>query len=438
MRDARTLGLSPRGSGETSRTDGFLSVAYFCPDWPPGNMSNGVVTYVGTLTDEMRVQGHTTTVITPHADLDVSSDGIYSLSNEDNSRTLPGRLLDRLESRVRPDRAWQRAVCRSIVAATRRAIEERGVQILEMEESFGWPLRIQQKIPIPVVVRLHGPWFLTGSADGNPLDAVMRHRIHAEGLAIRAADGVTAPSRDVVEKAGSYYGMAIEHAEVIPNPVPNVSASEGWDPSSFDSRVILFIGRFDLIKGGDIIINAFAKVIERIPRARLLFVGLDQGFMGHGGKRWMVREYMDDIIPGARQSGQIEYLGQLPHAALAGLRRQAAVTVVCSRYETFGLTATEAMSQGCPLVATRAGALPEIIRDGWNGLLCRPDDPEDLAEKLCYILSDPSIASRLGRRAAADCRRSYNVKLLADRSADYYQRVIARAPLRRRTCRAEK
>jgi glycosyltransferase involved in cell wall biosynthesis len=107
--------------------------------------------------------------------------------------------------------------------------------------------------------------------------------------------------------------------------------------------------------------------------------------------------------------------------------------VVCSRYETFGLTATEAMSQGCPLVATRAGALPEIVEEGRNGLLCRPGDPDDLAERLCRLFTDPSLAISLGRQASADCRRRFNAGLLAARSVEYYQSVISRARTNQRT-----
>ena len=176
-----------------------------------------------------------------------------------------------------------------------------------------------------------------------------------------------------------------------------------------------------------------AGLSQRIPQARLRFVGLDRGISDSDGRTWTIRDYTDDRIPGAWQSGQVEWLDHQPHAALAGLRRQAAVTVVCSRYETFGLTATEAMSQGCPLVATAAGALSEIVQDGVNGLVCRPDDPEDLAEKLCLLLENPPYAERLGRQAAVDSRRRYDPGLLAARSVDYYQRVIARARTKQST-----
>jgi glycosyltransferase involved in cell wall biosynthesis len=370
---------------------------------------------------------HLVSLISPSVASGTTAEGIYGLDEYHANRTLPDRLLDRLTRFRGAEQVLARAACRAIAAATRRAVAERGVQLLEMEETFGWPLTVRSKIPIPLVVRLHGPWFLTGPANGHSTDASFHARTRKEGLALRAADGVTAPSLDVLERTRSYYGLALEHAEVIPNPVPEAPAWSSWNSTECHPYEILFIGRFDLNKGGDVVIDAFRRVVERIPQARLRFVGLDRGIPRGDGRMWTVRDYTEERIPGAWQSGQIEWLDRQPHSALADLRRLAAVTVVCSRYETFGLTATEAMSQGCPLVVTAAGGLSEIVQDGVNGLVCRPDDPGDLAEKLCLLLEDPPLAERLGRQAAIDCRQRYNPDLLATRSVDYYQRVIARA-----------
>ena len=80
------------------------------------------------------------------------------------------------------------------------------------------------------------------------------------------------------------------------------------------------------------------------------------------------------------------------------------------------------MSIGCPLVATGARALPEIIQDGINGLLCRTDDQGDLAAKMSFLLDGPAAAEHLGHQAAVDCRQRYSSGLLAARSADYHQR----------------
>lgn len=424
---ARTLNPSTWGAGDTPSPKAPLSLAFYCPSWPPGNTSNGIVTYVGAIVPALEAQGHVVSVLSPSPAGCTTTAGVYDIEQYKAAKTLAEQLLDRLAWLRGYNHGVARVVSRSIATATRLAIKEHGAQILEIEESFGWSLGVRRKIPIPLVVRLHGPWFLNGTANGYPADAALRARVKKEGLALGAADGITAPSLDVLERTRAYYRLALEQAEVIPNPVPDSPAAADWNPAESKPYEIIFIGRFDLHKGGDTIIDAFRRVVERIPQARLRFVGLDRGISGRDGRSWTIRDYTDDRIPGARQSGRVEWLDHQPHAALAGLRRQAAVTVVCSRYEAFGLTAVEAMSQGCPLVATAAGALSEIVQDGVNGLVCRPDDPADLAEKLCLVLENPPYAERLGRQAAVDSRLRYDPGLLAARTVDYYQRVIARA-----------
>jgi glycosyltransferase involved in cell wall biosynthesis len=405
----------------------LLSLAFYSPSWPPGNDSNGIVTYVGTIVPALQAQGHVISVLSPAPDRGTATDGVYGFNDCLANRTLSARFLDRLARLQGGDYLRERRAWGSIAAIARRAVTERGVQLLEMEESFGWPCHVRRRIPIPLVVRLHGPWFLNGRADGRRADTAFHARVVKEGRALAAADGITAPSLDVLERTREYYGLALEHAEVIPNPVPPAPASTHWNPAECEPYDILFIGRFDLHKGGDIVVDAYRRVVQRIPQARLRFVGPDRGISRDGDRTWTLRDYTDDRVPGARESGQIEWLEEQPHKALAALRCKAAVTIVCSRYEVFGLTATEAMAQGCPLVATAAGALAEIVQDGANGLLCRPEDPEDLATKICFLLENPLSAQQFGRQAKLDSNRRYDPALLAARSVDYYKRVIARA-----------
>ena len=294
-----------------------------------------------------------------------------------------------------------------------------------MEDAFGWSRGVQKGRSIPVIVRLHGPYFLNGAMQGGLDDPASRKRLRDEGLAIASATAITAPSHDVLERTRSYYGLALEDAAVIPPPVPRIPASERWDPSGCDPNVILFIGRFDRHKGGDLIIDAFARVAERLPQARLRFVGPDVGLGGDDGRKWTITDYLNERLPDNSVRRRVEWLGRQPPAALSDLRRGAAVTVVCSRYETFGLTAAEPLVQGCPLVVTAAGALPEIVQDGINGLLCRPDDPEDLTDKICRLLNDPSLAARLGQRAMIDGGDWYDPGHLAEKFLKFYYRVVS-------------
>ena len=94
--------------------------------------------------------------------------------------------------------------------------------------------------------------------------------------------------------------------------------------------------------------------------------------------------------------------GRVDEATLDALYRGAAALAVPSRSEGFGLPALEAMARGCPVVASSAGALPEVIGDA--GLLVAPGDADALAAALDRLLDDDSLAASLGaaghRRAA--------------------------------------
>ena len=270
-----------------------------------------------------------------------------------------------------------------------------------MEEAFGLAGWLQRAIPIPVCIRLHGPWFLNGAALGVPEDDAFRRRVALEGWAIRHASAVTAPSLDVLERTRTYYGLALEEALVIPNPTQPVDPARRWQLAGCDPKRVLFIGRFDRHKGGDLIVEAFGKVLQAMPDARLDFVGPDHGLVSDDGRHWDVAGYIDDRLPGARRSGRINVLGKVPNSRLDHLRREAMVTVACSRYEVFGIAVAESMAFGCPIVAARVGGIPEIIRDGIDGLLHNSGDTDDLATKIVTMLSDSVRAAEFapGRRS---------------------------------------
>src|SRR2546423_2087302 len=94
--------------------------------------------------------------------------------------------------------------------------------------------------------------------------------------------------------------------------------------------------------------------------------------------------------------------GRIDEATLDALYRGAAALAIPSRSEGFGLPALEAMARGCPVVASDAGALPEVV--GEAGLLVAPGDPEALASALGRLLTDDALAAArraAGRRRAA-------------------------------------
>jgi glycosyltransferase involved in cell wall biosynthesis len=406
--------------------DAGLSIGFFCPGWPPGRFSNGIVTYVSILAEQLGQMGHRATILADSAPDSRPDPSVYDVSLIRDA--LSGRPWNRvayaLWHRIAPDPAHRHRYRRALVETVARAVDQRGIQLVEIEESFGWARYLQEALPIPVCVRLHGPWFQVAPQLGLPADARFRARVEREGRAIAGAAGVTAPARHILDKTRAYYGVPLPEARVVPNPVE--PAQESWSLGEADPSRLVFVGRFDRLKGGDLVIDAFAGILDEVPGARLWVIGPDRGFCDADGRTWRIEEYVRHRLPGALESKQVEYLGTQPLSALPRFRRRALATIVCSRYETFPYTVTEAMSLGCPVVAARVGGIPEIIRDSESGLLHEPGNPDDLARKVIALLRDPKAAARLGRQAIQDCERDYSPAKVADDALSFYRSVIIR------------
>jgi glycosyltransferase involved in cell wall biosynthesis len=401
--------------------EGPLTVAFLTPAWPLGAAANGIVSYVDSVTAGLRRLGHTPCILSTHSNNSNLPSDVDWL--EQQERSALARIRDGLTFRVNPLAALRQRYSRALVHAARHAIAERGVALLEMEEAFGLVQLVKPRLPIPVVVRLHGPHFVVGPALGVPSDATFRQRVRHEGVGIAKADAVSAPSRGILERTRAYYGLPLNGAALIPNPGPVVPPGSRWSLAECDPSRLLFVGRFDRVKGGDVVIDAFRRVAQRFPQIRLWFVGpADEGLTDEQGRHWALAKYIAERAPDV--AGRIDWLGRQLHSSLAELRRKAFVTIVGSRYENFPMVVLEAMAYGCPLAATRTGGIVDIIQDGVNGVLARPGDPDDLAAGILRLLGTPEFAVKLGRRAAEDASWRYHPDAIACETAAFHQTVL--------------
>ncbi len=123
---------------------------------------------------------------------------------------------------------------------------------------------------------------------------------------------------------------------------------------------------------------------------------------------------------------RIRVTGALATPALVDLYRRATLVVVPSLYEGFGLPAAEAMACGTPVVATSAGALPEVLATGGGGILVPPGDAEALAKAIATLLEQPGARAELGARAPARIRAAYSWRRIAKRTVEVYREVVLR------------
>lgn len=183
----------------------------------------------------------------------------------------------------------------------------------------------------------------------------------------------------------------VEQELFYPAPTPPVAAR------------LLYVAAFhDAIKN-------LSGVLRVVAGLRAAWPGLRLRIAGYGPDESRLRAYAAElglVADGTVADGTVEFLGKLPHPAVAAELRQATALVSFSRAETFGVVLLEARACGRPVVATRVGGVPELFEPaGAFGLLVEPDDEAALAAALTAVLRQPARfdPARLHADAVARC-----------------------------------
>ncbi len=236
-----------------------------------------------------------------------------------------------------------------------------------------------------VVVEVHGDWRTATRLYGAPArrilspvgDAVSR-------LALRRGDAVRALSR--------YTAGLVEEVRGIP---VTASFPTYTDLSAFTANPIaplperptaLFVGMLEAYKNVDGLASAWRRVSRELPEAKLVVVG-----------RGARQDVVDRLV--AEIPGGVEHVPVLDPEAVAARMDASTVLVLPSRAEGLGRVVIESFARGRGVVASRGGGLPDLVRDGVEGILVEPGDDEALAGALVRVLSDPGLAAGLGAAA---------------------------------------
>lgn len=179
--------------------------------------------------------------------------------------------------------------------------------------------------------------------------------------------------------------------------------------AGYPSPHVLFLGQLKERKGYDTLARAMPLVLEKCPTTTFLFAGQNPARAGH----------LEAIC---RENGSIEkmvLLGQVDEESKVRLMRSADCLVYPTRYESFGLPPLEAMSAGCPVIATDLPVVSEMVRDGENGLLVQPESPESLAAAIVRLLTEPGLRARLVEGGRGTLSRYSEPELIARIEALY-------------------
>jgi glycosyltransferase involved in cell wall biosynthesis len=201
------------------------------------------------------------------------------------------------------------------------------------------------------------------------------------------------------------YGYPENKIIVIPHFVPMVKNKA---VKSNAKDYVVFFGRLSPEKG----INTLLNAAKLVPHIGIVIIG-------DGPLRSRVSTHIQE-----EKLNNVRTMGYLSGEDLLSVISGARFTIVPSEsYETFGYSAIESLHLGKPVVASRIGGLPEIIEDGANGLLFKPGDPHDLAQKINDLWAKPDRINELGLNGEQKAKTQYTPERFYERLSIVFRRL---------------
>ena len=378
--------------------------------------------------------GHTVTVFAgqpyPHLDAGVELVRVPSLDlfrDEDPFR-FP-RLweyrdwIDALEFGIMCTAGFPEPLTFSLRAARLLADRAGDFDVVHDNQCLGYGVLAMPRMGLPVLASIHHPIEVDRELELAQAQGLKRrlsmHRWygfhHMQRRVARRLPAVIAVSDSAREDIIARVKLAPERVRVVHIGVD----SDLYQPTPSVAKVR---GRILAMASADVPLKGLAPLLEAMAMLRA----------GRGDVEMVVvskhrhRSEVPATLKRLDLNGSVRFVSGLDEPALLKLYSEAEVAVVPSLYEGFSLPAVQAMACGVPLVATTAGALPEVVgRDGETGLMVRPGDPGQLAAALDLALGDSALRERLAVAGRARVVERFSWLRTAEGITREYRRVMA-------------
>jgi len=179
-----------------------------------------------------------------------------------------------------------------------------------------------------------------------------------------------------------------------------------------DQCVISIVGRLTPQKGHIYFLKGAKRILEVLPKAKFLVIGDGPS-----------RKELEKLAISLGINRAVSFLGY--QEDIAAFTNVSDVIVMSSIKEGLPVVLLEALALAKPVVATRVGGVPEVIKDKETGLLVSPRDPEELAQAILYVVRNPNWASKLGERGRELVLREFSIQIMAREMARVYAELLS-------------
>jgi glycosyltransferase involved in cell wall biosynthesis len=400
-----------------------VSLRIICPTyWYPQHATDTQATYVHDINRHLARRGHRVTVVTPGSS---SMPALESFDGVDVVRFPMELPTDLTYGRVAQTRVnLMGKVARVAVMAhyleaqfraTLAVARERGADVIHAHWAIPTgPAAVSaaRRLGLPSVITMHGGDVYVNPEQG--YDFPTRWYVRpALRWTLRKAGALTAITEDCRQHA-LRAGAPSQSMHLVFNGTDLRRFSPALAGAAVDPRfgpnMIFACRQLFPRKGIRFLVEAAAKLKARFPDLKVVVAG--DGFE------------RPDLIALAERLGiarDVTFLGWVPNSELPPYYRAAALSVIPSLEEGFGIPAAEAMGCETAVVASDAGGLPEVVEHGVTGLIVPRGDANALAEAIGELLADPARRARMGRAGRERALRLFDW----DRTAEQFEQIYA-------------
>ena len=280
-------------------------------------------------------------------------------------------------------------------------------------------LRYAKKKKKPFVVTYHGDgqW---NWGDFIRRTSVLFYNKYLLDKVLSYADVIISPSGHYIDES-RFLRKYKNKTVVIPNGINIEDFDIGYSKEECrkrlglptDKSIILFLSALYSFKGPHILIKAMPKIVKEASDTELVFVG-----------KGVMREELEMLSKKLGVENNVKFVGFVDDSFKKALYYKSAdIFTFPSFLEIFGIVNLEAMACGIPIVASKIGGVPDVVKDDENGLLVPPKDSEALADAVIYLLKNEDVRERMGKNGREKIK-DYSWKRITEETEKVYLSLI--------------
>ncbi|MBW1701302.1 MAG: glycosyltransferase [Deltaproteobacteria bacterium] len=253
-----------------------------------------------------------------------------------------------------------------------------------------------------------------------------KHRVAEEIRIFKEVNAQTLTTQLQLEKLNELYDYYADNIVII-EPGTDIHTYHPLSPGEKDVEITLpekyvfCISRIDSNKGHDMLLNAFDIVRKEVEDVDLVIGG---GSPNPKERELSLKAGMKKIVDECGMQDRVHIIGYVPDELMSPYYRQSRVFALPSLFEPFGMTTTEAMACGTPVVASKFGGIKTVINTGENGVLIDPTNTEEFATAIIDFLKDREKAERIGKAGAHTVKDYLSWEAIARRHLEFYDKFM--------------